>query len=733
MPGVSAHLGGTVIMPLAIDPNSKLLGSPPADLVLRISRSSLDQAPQSLRLPESKCTVGADPACTIATEYALHPVHCLILRGPRGAVVRRWAPDTLLNGAPFDDAPLREGDQLTIGDDVVEVIDLGIGPAPKKETSGLVAAPRNVLHETTETTENAALAKLRAARDIARQRSRSLLAELRKATTARREQQAIAESAVRTSEASQDHSRQLENTLQNSEHALAESRSLLHALQEELQQKHNAWDAEREELRNPQAEQELALQIHDLTQKWTLSGFKLRLLQDVLFESGRFWLKQQSEETPAVASDRICEENEVLRKELDRLGQSHQIEADEALQARQTLQSELATFQAELQASREEAQRLEQERQSLQAIQARSDQDLESLRSELQASLKEARRREQERQNLQAIQARSDQDLESLRSELKASLKEARRREQERQNLQAQSDQDLESLRSELQASREESLRVEQERQDLQSRYEDLRRQHNDVQCEAIAQTPRSERLEADASWDAREQPAPAVFADEPFTGGDSEHALPRGESVATNGKDDSASEGEAEEDSIKAYMSQLLQRLKSDTDSTPRERPQASQAAPASTPVSAPEPDTKPEEVSPEPSNEVQQEPPCEMPPRRPAPDQSLNLEAMRDLANSSARQAINKHARKLAVAELGAKLALVATAATSTAYLAFYSTGGSAVVYASAAVTGAVALVWGRQVLLIFRGGTPAPKEQAPSEPEKKAPAPELPETDL
>ncbi len=727
MPGVSAHLGGTVIMPLAIDPNSKLLGSPPADLVLRISRSSLDHAPQSLRLPESKCTVGADPACTIATDYALHPVHCLILRGPRGAVVRRWAPDTLLNGAPFDDAPLHEGDQLTIGDDVVEVIDLGIGPASKKETSGLVAAPKNGLHETTETTENAALAKLRAARDIARQRSRSLLAELRKATTARREQQAIAESAVRTSDASKDHSRQLENTLQNSEHALAESRSLLHALQEELQQKHNAWDAEREELRNPQAEQELALQIHDLTQKWTLSGFKLRLLQDVLFESGRFWLKQQTEETPAVASDRISEENEALRQELDRLGQSHQIEADEALQARQTLQSELATFQAELQASREEAQRLEQERESLQAIQARSDQDLESLRSELQASLKETQRREQERQSLQSLQTRSDQDLESLRSELKASLKEARRREQERQNLQAQSDQDLESLRSELQASREEALRVEQERQDLQSRYEDLCRQRNDVRCEAIAEAPTPERLEADASLAAREQAAPAVDVDEQFKGGGSEHALPRGESVATNGEEDSASEGEAEEDSIKAYMSQLLQRLKSDTDSTPRERPQASQAAPASTP--------EPEEVSPEPSpsNEVLQEPPCEMPPRRPAPDQSLNLEAMRDLANSSARQAINKHARKLAVAELGAKLALVATAATSTAYLAFYSTGGSAVMYASAAVTSAVALVWGRQVLLIFRGGPPTAKEQSQSEPEKKAPAPELPESEL
>lgn len=42
-------------------------------------------------------------------------MHCLIVRGPEQTVVRRWSPDTRLNGATFTDAALRPGDRLGIG------------------------------------------------------------------------------------------------------------------------------------------------------------------------------------------------------------------------------------------------------------------------------------------------------------------------------------------------------------------------------------------------------------------------------------------------------------------------------------------------------------------------------------------------------------------------------------------------------------------------------------------
>lgn len=42
-------------------------------------------------------------------------MHCLIVRGSTGAYVRRWSPDTRLNGGGFDDAVLQPGDRLSVG------------------------------------------------------------------------------------------------------------------------------------------------------------------------------------------------------------------------------------------------------------------------------------------------------------------------------------------------------------------------------------------------------------------------------------------------------------------------------------------------------------------------------------------------------------------------------------------------------------------------------------------
>ena len=57
-------------------------------------------------------------------------MHCLIVRGDAGAYVRRWAPDTRLNGAAFDDALLRSGDRLSIGPIDFCVVETGSESAP---------------------------------------------------------------------------------------------------------------------------------------------------------------------------------------------------------------------------------------------------------------------------------------------------------------------------------------------------------------------------------------------------------------------------------------------------------------------------------------------------------------------------------------------------------------------------------------------------------------------------
>lgn len=71
---------------------------------------------QIVRIRSPKCSIGSDRRCTLRLRArGVLPMHCLIVRGCAGAYVRRWSPDTRLNGGGFDDAMLRPGDRLSVG------------------------------------------------------------------------------------------------------------------------------------------------------------------------------------------------------------------------------------------------------------------------------------------------------------------------------------------------------------------------------------------------------------------------------------------------------------------------------------------------------------------------------------------------------------------------------------------------------------------------------------------
>jgi chemotaxis protein histidine kinase CheA len=98
------------------------LGSTLDDLVLRVRGTSHDG--QVIRLRSSKCTIGSASDCTLRLmARGVQPMHCLILRGNRGTLVRRCSSDTLLNGQGFADAALVPGDRLGIGPIELEVLD----------------------------------------------------------------------------------------------------------------------------------------------------------------------------------------------------------------------------------------------------------------------------------------------------------------------------------------------------------------------------------------------------------------------------------------------------------------------------------------------------------------------------------------------------------------------------------------------------------------------------------
>jgi hypothetical protein len=101
--------------------------APAGELVFSIRGSSRDG--QVVRVRSPKCTIGSGPQSTVRLHAAgVQPTHCLIVRGPRATVIRRWTSDTLLNGADFTDAELVPGDRLRIGPIEFEV--LGVPRSP---------------------------------------------------------------------------------------------------------------------------------------------------------------------------------------------------------------------------------------------------------------------------------------------------------------------------------------------------------------------------------------------------------------------------------------------------------------------------------------------------------------------------------------------------------------------------------------------------------------------------
>lgn len=108
------------------------------ELALRIRGG--DYHGRVVRIRASQCTVGSAPDCTLRLSGpGLRPLHCIILRGEAGATVRRWSPDTQLNGRAFSDALLMPGDRLSVGSIELEVLeDADLSPQRRTEPGATV-------------------------------------------------------------------------------------------------------------------------------------------------------------------------------------------------------------------------------------------------------------------------------------------------------------------------------------------------------------------------------------------------------------------------------------------------------------------------------------------------------------------------------------------------------------------------------------------------------------------
>lgn len=71
---------------------------------------------EMVRLSGRCCSVGSDKRCSLRlVSRCFQPLHLVIVRGPHGSVVKRWSDKTRLNGEAFDTAWLRPGDRLGLG------------------------------------------------------------------------------------------------------------------------------------------------------------------------------------------------------------------------------------------------------------------------------------------------------------------------------------------------------------------------------------------------------------------------------------------------------------------------------------------------------------------------------------------------------------------------------------------------------------------------------------------
>ena len=81
---------------------------------------------QVVRINSGKCTIGSADHATLRLACAgVHPIHCVILAGSEATAIRSLSPDTLLNGNAFENEPLRPGDILTVGPLQLEVLETG--------------------------------------------------------------------------------------------------------------------------------------------------------------------------------------------------------------------------------------------------------------------------------------------------------------------------------------------------------------------------------------------------------------------------------------------------------------------------------------------------------------------------------------------------------------------------------------------------------------------------------
>jgi len=680
--------------------NPGVLGSALGDLVLRIQGSSRNG--QVLRLKSAKCTIGSGPGCTLRLHgLGVEPLHCLILRGPNGTVIRRWSPDTRLNGRTFSNMHLSAGDRLSIGSLEFEIV-----------ATGEIAAepPAAIGSYTGQDQHQPSWTKSRKDIDLESEQLDARERQLRLAEESLDQRAKQLEETAATLQAEQDqfaaerrHWEDLRNAslaAESQQRAAAEEEQLIRIKTRwaDLESERQIWNLQQQRW---QAEQEASRrQLQDRERQLNEREAEIEALTSEL-ESRRSEINAQN----AALELQKKELNDKAAELADQIAKNHAC-ADE-LDARSV---QLDNRAADLQSQTEELDVRRVHFDSQAADLEKKADELKIQSAELQAKSTDLQTQMEE---LDASRARLDSqaaDLEKQAEELKI---QSDALQGEAADLQARAA-ELDARQSEFETERSrwrESCQTREEA--LASREEEI------IQKAAQLETP-----QAQLHAERKSEKTPAEVEDvlrrlgrEIERPEETDNFTAEASLSPPSAKQDNAEETLAppssqkssvhghEEESVDDYMVRLMERIRStqgelsNTGNKPY-TPASSRPDSASLLMEPTPPPQKPTALTwPKLRENV------ELSTHTVAPEKHVDLTALRDLANYSAQSALGKHARRQMIHIMYSKLsvALLGGFAGMGLLWTWQRWFPSALTLFSAMMSFAVAVIWGVQYVLL------------------------------
>jgi hypothetical protein len=578
----------------------------------------------------------------------------VLLRGAERTVVRRWAPDTRLNGNAFADAELRPGDRLSIGP--VELDVLATGAAPSCHVPSRLSAAQTGHNDQDAGSREAGLKELQQSID----RQEQALKQEKGNWQVEREklQEQAEELDARAARLDREEARfQQQHTRNEIEQAeLAAERERFEKEQAEWQRRQEAAE------RALQQREEAARQAAGLSQE------SARRQAELAVERERFENEQAEWRSRQEAAEQALQQREEAVRQTAGLSQSVAHEQAELAAAWTRLEKERAEWRDRQEAAGE-ALREQQE-----AIRQRQG-ELDRRATELQ----------HEQQNLQLDRHRLQKQIEEEQSRLereRASLaNEHGRRDSEET---AQPNPDREDFDGAETSGEPDSGATDESSEESPVDLAEVLRRLGKANLLRTDDEDNDE--EPDADPQRRQQPAVTQVPQKAEAG-----PLP---SPARADSPDEALDDD-EELSVDEYMSQLMRRVGGSTSQAPSSSRHAPKTAKASGQPAEPD---HAQASSPPPRKPVRRKPPG------PAPERT-GFAAMRELANVSARSAVDQHARRQMVAISRSKLVVAITATVAGMSLLWLWTTHApiGVTLLAAIVSLAIAVLWALQYAVV------------------------------